>query len=219
MKLFLRLSLLLSLSLLFGCASTPHQPSEAFLKANPHSILVLPPTNKSPEVLAPYMYLSTMNKALGERGYYVFPVMLVDQFMKDNGYYIPEEMHQIPIDKLYDVFGQDAVLYITISRFGQEFFLFSSSTVVQAQARLVDSKTGTTLWEGKAFHSESTNNGSTSSFTQMMVNAVMDQIVDNLSVRVRHVSYIANDQMINNPSGFPKGPYRIARELEEAKNK
>ncbi len=216
MKNPIRICLILLLSsLLAACASHPIQPSEAFLAAQPKSILVLPPSNTTNEPLAPYVYLSTINQLLGERGYYVFPVAVVDEFMKNNGYSIPEEMHQIPMDKLSSVFGQDAVLYINIDRFGQDYFLIASSTVVSAHAKLVSSKSGQILWEGSAYHSESSN-GNNNSLAAMMVQALVDQVVDSLSMRVRQVSYIANDQMINSNPGLPKGPYRIQREIEEA---
>ena len=43
------------------------------------------PLNASPDVKATYSYLSTVTRPLAERGYYVFPVAVVDQVLKDNG--------------------------------------------------------------------------------------------------------------------------------------
>ena len=49
----------ISTALLSGCVSLPpsHDYS-AFRNADPHSIIVLPPVNNTPEVIAPYSMLS-----------------------------------------------------------------------------------------------------------------------------------------------------------------
>jgi hypothetical protein len=169
-----------------------------------------PPTNESNEADAPYVYLSTISEFIGEQGYYVFPVMVVDAFMKGNGMHVPEEMHNVPLDKLSAVFGQDAVLYINIEDFGQEYVLLSSNTVVRATARLVESKTGTVIWHGKAEYSEGSGDGG-GGMGGMLIAALVDQIVDSLSQRVRDVSLVANRFMIQSHNGLPPGPYLVQR--------
>lgn len=204
-------SLIFGLSVLQGCVQQPVQPSPAFLRAAPQSILILPPTNLSNEAEAPYIYLSTISEPFGEQGYYVFPVMVVDAFMKGNGMHLPAEMHKVPLDKLSEVFGQDAVLYINIESFGQEYVLLSSNTVVRATARLVESKTGTVIWQGKAVFSEGSGDGG-GGVAGMLVAALVDQIVDSLSERVRDVSIVANDMMVRS---LPAGPYLVAQQALE----
>jgi hypothetical protein len=51
----------------------------------PRSILMLPPLNESTAVEATWGYLSTVTQPLAERGFYVFPVAVIDQFLKENG--------------------------------------------------------------------------------------------------------------------------------------
>ena len=77
-----------------GCATATVKPFDysAYLAHMPRSILVLPPTNESTEVMAPYIYLSTVTRPLAEQGYYVFPVAVIDSMMKENGLSSPEEM-------------------------------------------------------------------------------------------------------------------------------
>ena len=67
-----------------GCATTPYDYAP-YRQHMPRSILVLPPLNESVEVNAPYSYLSTVTRPLAECGYYVFPVAVIDAFLKDNG--------------------------------------------------------------------------------------------------------------------------------------
>jgi len=111
---------LMCLGLLSACASTPQEdPYVLYRDLMPRSILVLPPINESVDVNAPYSWVTTVSKPIAEQGYYVFPVGIVDEFMKSNGLPEPADMHRAPIDKLGKVFGADAVLYVTLEEFGQ----------------------------------------------------------------------------------------------------
>ncbi|MGI9451142.1 MAG: GNA1162 family protein, partial [Geminicoccaceae bacterium] len=61
----------LALSALVGCGPTKPKDYSAYnnYRANlPASILVLPPTNQSVEVNAPYSYLSTITAPVAEAG-------------------------------------------------------------------------------------------------------------------------------------------------------
>ena len=59
-----------------------------------------------------------MTRPLAELGYYVFPVVLVDHFFKENGMPTPGEMVQAPLEKIREIIGADAVLYITLKQYG-----------------------------------------------------------------------------------------------------
>ena len=102
--------------LMNGCAATgPKTYDYSAYRANmPRSILVLPPVNETTEVMAPYIYLSTITRILAEKGYYVYPVAVIDVLMKENGVPTPAEMAQIPLKKIKEVINPDAVLYLTI---------------------------------------------------------------------------------------------------------
>jgi len=171
------------------------------------SILVLPPTDETIELDASYTYLSTISKPLGERGFYVFPVAIVDAYMKENGFSDPYEMHKIPLDKLLKVFGADTVLKVNIKSFGQKYLLLVSNTEVHAEAELIDLRTGEKLWQGTSYASEGSSNGG-GGLAGMMVSALVDQVVDSLSFRVRDIAVTANWQMIHSSKGLPLGPYK-----------
>ncbi len=104
----------------------------------PRSIVVLPPLNETTDVNAPYVYLSTITRPLAESGYYVFPVAAIDAFMKENGLPTAGEMQGVRLEKLREVLGADAVLYVTIEGWGPKYRIITSDTVVKARARLVD---------------------------------------------------------------------------------
>src|SRR5687768_12793809 len=97
--------------LLAGCATTPPPRPDYtnFRQFHPRSILVLPPVGGGN-----YNYLSTVTRPLAELGYYVFPVALVDQLLKDNGMPYAGDMHQAPLAKLAELTGTDAVLFLTM---------------------------------------------------------------------------------------------------------
>ena len=192
-----------------GCASTPSQPHDyrSYRSHMPRSVLVIPPLNNSIEVDASYVYLSTITRPLAEVGYYVFPVAVVDAFMKENGLPTPAEMNGVPLNKIGEIFGADAVLYISIEEWGQKYQVISSTTVVKARARLVDVKTGGTLWEGTAQAAEQSGDGG-GGLIGMVVAAAVEQVLDSSTDRVHVLSATANNQMIlSTQNGLLLGPY------------
>jgi hypothetical protein len=94
-----------------GCVSMPpsYDYSE-FRNADPRSILILPPTNQSTEVVAPYSVMAQMSAPIAEAGFYVFPVALVNQTFQNNGLTVANDIQALPGAKLYEIFGADAAL-------------------------------------------------------------------------------------------------------------
>lgn len=195
-----------------GCATNlPEFDYSALRSHPPRSILVIPPLNETVEVNAPYIYLSTITRPLAEAGYYVFPVAVIDAFLKDNGLPTPGEMNSVPLDKIAKYIGADAVLYVAIEEWGQKYQVLASTTVVKSHARLVDVASGETLWQGAAHLAESSGD-SNSGLIGMAVAALIDQVVDTLSDETRNLSSRANQGMIfNERTGLLPGPYRQVR--------
>lgn len=192
-----------------GCAATSKYDKAAFYELRPRSILVLPPTNNSIEVNAPYTFLSTISEPLAEKGYYVFPVAVIDQLLKENGLPTPDEMHMIPLDKIRQHIGADAVLYVNISDWGQKFQIISSQTVVRAHMRLVDTRTATQLWEADVSATQDSTSPNQGGFLAAVANAVADQIIGSLTDHTPGIARNANRNAIYNHSqGLPDGPYR-----------
>jgi len=119
-----------------GCANTPPYDYTNYRAHPPRSILVLPPLNESTSVQGTYSYMSTVTWPIAELGYYVFPVAVVDQFLKENGMPTPGEMHQVPLNKVAEITGADAVMFITLDQYGSKYHVINSATVVQLSARL-----------------------------------------------------------------------------------
>jgi hypothetical protein len=201
-----RLLGLAPIALAAACATMEPHDYSAYREHMPRSILVLPPLNESVDVNASYVWLSTVTMPVAERGYYVFPVTVVDAFMKDNGLPGPDEMHSVSVQKIREIFGADAVLYVVIEDWGQKYVVLSSNTVVRARARLVDTATGIEIWQGRADFTESSSGGSSDLLT-MVISAALEQIIDTTSDATHGVARQANYLMVyDEHDGFLPGP-------------
>ena len=120
-KLYVLCAGLLLALLLSGCAPKKSYDYTAFRQSKPKSILVLLPKNESPDVKAGYGVLSQVTLPLAEAGYYVFPVAVVENTFKQNGVVNGEEMHGVSHQKLREIFGADAVLYLKVTEYGTSY--------------------------------------------------------------------------------------------------
>jgi hypothetical protein len=185
------------------CATKPYDYAN-YRAYPPRSILVLPPLNESTDVAGTYSYLSTVTYPVAEMGYYVFPVAVVDHFFKENGMPTAGEMHQAPLNKIREIIGADAVLYITLKQYGTKYEVITSITTVWAQAKLVDTKTGTLLWEGTVTAVESSSSGN---ILADLITAAVEQVVNKSMDHAHDVSRIANSQFAITDHGLLYGPY------------
>ncbi|MGV8837596.1 DUF799 domain-containing protein [Cellvibrio sp.] len=196
-----------AIAVLSGCAVQPYDYT-AINAAKPKSILVIPPTSESTDVNSTYTFLSTISKPLAEQGYYVFPVAVVDTFMKENGLPTPDEMNSIPLEKIRDVTGADAVLYVNINQWGQKFQLISSVTVIDSDVRLVDTNTGTLLWNAKIQAQQGSSDGG-GGLAGAIVGAIAEQIASAIVDKTYGLSAQQNLLAVNNKArGLPNGPYK-----------
>ena len=201
-------NLLLPFLLVFitGCATTPSFDYSSFRNHRPRAILVLPPLNQTVDVNAPYTYLSTITRPLAECGYYVFPVAVVDAYMKENGLPSPEEMHGVALDKIRNIIGADAVLYVTIEEWGQKYIVIQSVTTIKATAKLIDTASGSVIWQGKQAVSQGSGGGGDP--VAMLVTAAVTQVMNSMIDYVHNLSRTANHTMIYDvDQGFLAGPY------------
>lgn len=207
----LKLSLLiLGVAFITGCVSMPpaHDYS-AFRDADPQSIVVLPPLNNSPEVIAPYSVMSQMIAPIAESGFYVFPVALVDQTFKANGLTEAADIHGVPVQKLNEIFGADAALYITIEEYGTSYVVISSDTIVSVSATLVDLRTGTVLWQDIASASSAETRGNSGGgLVGMLLEAAINQIVETVTDRGFDIAAIASQRLLSSQghNGLLHGP-------------
>ncbi|WP_321835653.1 MULTISPECIES: DUF799 domain-containing protein [Pseudomonas] len=209
---FLKYSAVLVVAvLLAGCAGpkTIAYDYSAFKQSRPKSILVLAPINESPEVQAPYSLLSQVTFPLAEAGYYVLPIALVDETFRQNGLTTAHDIQAVDTDKLHEIFGADAALYITVTEYGTRYRVLSSDTSVTATAKLVDLKTGTTLWAGAArASSEEGKSNSGGGLIGMLISAAVKQVFNSSTDAAHPMAGIASARMLSpaRPVGILYGP-------------
>ena len=191
---------------LAGCAAPKPYDYTNYRLHPPRSILVLPPLNESTVVEGTYGYLSTVTQPIAELGYYVFPVAVVDQFLKENGMPTAGEMHQVPLNKVAEVTGADAVLYVTLQQYGSKYQVVNSATIVQVKARLVDTKTGLLLWEGSGMAQQ--NSGGSGNIIGDLIAAAITQAINSSTDAAHDICPMANMNLFySRDHGLLYGPY------------
>ena len=180
-----------------GC-STPKFDYSNYKQSKPRSILILPPINESVEVAGETAVLSSLVRPVAEAGYYVMPTTLVSETFKQNGYTQSAEIHKLPPNKLDEIFGADAILYVTIKQYGQKYFVVGSSAIVALEARLVDAKSGQEIWNGSASaNSNENNSGNSAGLVGLLVEAVVTQVIGDAFDASYPTSKIATARMLS----------------------
>jgi hypothetical protein len=203
-----------------GCATTPVEPFDytAFKQTDPKSILVLPPTHSTPNVRATNSVLAQVTLPLAESGFYVMPVSLVTESLKQNGVTQPADAHNIPLKKLHEVFGADAVLYLNVTEYGTSYRLIDSVTTVAVDAKLVSSLTGDLLWKGSARASSAEQqNQQQGGLVGMLLTAVVKQIVSTMRDESHPMAGLATQRLLaagrtNGMLFGPRSPQYKAKE-------
>jgi hypothetical protein len=193
-----------------GCATQQASVDyTAFRQAQPRSLLVLPPVNQSPDVNASVSMLAQAIRPLAESGYYVIPVTLMNETFRENGLSNPPDIHAVAPAKLNEIFGADAALYITIKQYGTVYTVFNSVVTVSASAKLVDLRTGTTLWTGSASaNNNQNNNNSGGGLAGLLVAAIVKQVLNNTTDASHAVAGQASTFLLSagRPNGLLYGP-------------
>ncbi|MBO9872793.1 DUF799 domain-containing protein [Xanthomonas sp. D-93] len=197
--------------LLSACATQPMSRDYSAYKASkPRSILVLPPVSHAPDINASLSVLSVTTLPLAEAGYYVMPVAPVYETFKQNGITVADEAQAVAPEKLREIFGADAALYITVEKYGAVYQIINSVVVVSANAKLVDLRTGTVLWQGQAQASSGENQSNAGGgLVGMLVTAAINQVVNQVTDQGHQMGNVASQRLLSagHPGGLLYGPY------------
>jgi len=208
-----RLAVMAPVIVLLTACAAPKVPYDytAFKQSRPKSIVVLPPINETPEVKATIGVMTSTVYPLAEAGYYVLPVSTVAETFRQNGMTQPEDIHALPATKLQQIFGADAALYMHVKRYGTTYKVISSETVVLVDARLVDLRSGATLWAGTASASSAEQSNSGGGLAAALVTAVVTQIVNTTTDAGFNYAGVANQRLLGAPAvnGMLYGPRSV----------
>jgi hypothetical protein len=194
-----RLALVMILAGVVGCAAAQKPDYSVFYAHQPRSILVVPPLNESPEVTAPAVFVTTVTVPLAERGYYVFPVYLTDALLRDLG--LPEAglVHQLPASRFYELFGAEAVLFVTIRDWSTKYVVLKSWVAVEADYELRDTRTGIVLWQRTQ---RIAKNSGGSSLIEMAIDAAVNALLTDYRPLAREANMMVFTAV---GSGLPAG--------------
>ena len=193
------------LALLSGCAIPPAKTDlSAFYAHKPRSIVVVPVVNDTTEIRASPVFVSTITQPLAERGYYVFPVYLTDLVLQDFGLAEAGHIHQLPPQRLFELFGADAALFITIKDWSSKYILLASTVAVEMDYELKDTRTGTVLWQATEKVVQDSG-GAGGGLIGMAIAAAVNAMATDYQPLARQ----ANNQVFLPPKGLPAGPYHL----------
>ena len=199
----LLLPLLGFLLLSLGCAAAPPMKDyTAFRAADPRSILVVPVVNNTTNVEAPGLFLSTLSIPIAERGYYVFPVNMVKRVLDDEGLSDPNLVHGADTARLCNLFGADAVLYVSIEAWTAKYILINTEVIVEFDYVMKDGKTGDTIWKERRKVVSNSSEGAQDPLSPLVM-AVIRKAYPNYMPLARS----ANSWVFTAPGiGLPAGP-------------
>jgi len=208
MNLNSKIALLSLVVLAAGCASAPPKfDYSQFRTEAPRSILVVPVINKSIDINAPDYFLATIATPLAERGYYVFPVNMVKSVLADDGLSDANLVHSGDPLRLGELFGADAVMYISIERWDAKYVVLATTVTVELNYTLKSAHTGQVLWKNHqvvVYQPQQSGGGGIAGLVANAIAAAIAKAAPNYMPLARQ----ANGGAINlKGTGLPAGPY------------
>lgn len=203
-----KLALLSIVALLGGCVTHPPRYDYSQLRTEgPRSILVVPVINKTIDVNAPDYFLATISTPLAERGYYVFPVNMVKSVLADDGLSDANLVHQGDPQRLGEIFGADAVMYISIERWDAKYVVLATTVTVELNYTLKSTHSGAVLWKNHqtvVYRPQQSGAGGLAGLVANAVVAAIAKAAPNYMPLARQ----ANGGAVNlKGTGLPAGPY------------
>lgn len=198
----------LCLGVLSGCATVPPKDYTRFNESDPRSLLIVPVVNRSLNVDAPDYFLSSIPIPVAEQGYYVFPVNLVKRVLEDEGLSDADFVHSASTQRLSELFGSDAVLYITINRWDAQYMLLTTTVTVELKYEIKDGQTGDLLWEDSRMVQYSPQSSSSGNALADVVTMAVTAAVTKAAPNYMPLAQQANAMAFTYPGpGIPPGIY------------
>lgn len=204
-----KITVIVSMILLIGLTACQKQrigydyALAPFQQEQPKSILVLPAKLTTDHEDADPYFISAIHKPLAEKGYYVFPVQLVREYLKKQDIQTIEDLYQIPSQEIAAYFDADTVLYTDFMALDATYAVLGTHTFAEFAMKMVSGRTGQILWEqGFSYGQSSDNTGAG------LLGALVTAAIGKAAPPYRRVAWSAVSSGINNPNfGLVTGPY------------
>lgn len=202
-----QLAILIAIIIGAGC-TTIKKDYTKFRQEDPHSILIVPPLNSSPEVGADTYFLATVSQPLAERGYYIFPVNMTRELLIDAGLGDAGLVHQADPRRLGELFGADAILYISIENWEAKYLIINTTVTVAFKYIMKDASSGEEIWEHHEVMQYSPQNQNTGNPIANIIVAVVNAAVTKAMPNYIPLARQANTKAFVSPNqGIPAGPH------------
>jgi hypothetical protein len=201
-----------------GCAAhnagiTKGEAFPRMYEEDPRSIVVLPAMNESSDAEAKDYYATTIEMPIAQTGYYVFPMELVSDILKQEGVYDTELLYSLSADKFYDYFGADVVMFTRIKAWDVMYAVVASSLTVTIASEAVSTKTNEKLWEyeGSVTVDLTGSSGGGGGLAGLLVQAIATAINTAAADYVEY-AHVANARLFY---ALPAGPYHPAHQTDQ----
>ena len=184
--------------------------SEAFpdmYDEKPLSILVLPPLNSTTAADAKDYYLTTVAEPLSQVGYYVFPIEIVNEVMKNEGIYDSEELLNIDPTKFREYFNADAALFTNILVWDTNYKVIAGSVTVHIEFLLKSTHTGSILWSYNEAITIDTSGDNSNILVSLIQTAIKTATQDYIPIAKQ-----VNWRVLNT---MPFGQYHLNHDLDQ----
>jgi hypothetical protein len=199
---FKNIAALLFLIVLSGCQTVQVTKGEAFPNMygeKPASILVVPAINSTTAADAAALYSTTIAMPLAESGYYVFSIPFVEQFLQREGITDGEQVSHIPLSKFKEMFGADAVLFVTLNSWDTNYYVTGGNVTVGAKFELKSTTSNQTLWQYDDVVVHNTSGNSGNLIADIITTALTTALVDYVPI-----AHVVNQRIVNS---MPVGKY------------
>lgn len=203
--LFMALCTTVSMATVNEEATTRFSRYPKMYEEKPQSIVIMPPINLTEYVQAKDLFYTTLYIPLCEKGYYVFPPMLVMEMFQQESAYDAELFINGDLSKFREVLGADAAMFTVVKEWSRNHT--GGKLTVDVEFILRSAKTDETLYqrEGRITLDISSedekdkddDDGSLLSiFTNMIGNAIASALTDQVNAGRRCVSYVLEDMPV-----------------------
>lgn len=217
---YARLAAFLPLVIMLNSCAPSITKYKAFQKMyddHPLSVLVLPPINETTAADASEYYSTTILEPMVLKGYYIYPIEVVFDLLKQEGFYDSKMLFSVTPKKYKEYFGADAVLYIRLIKWDKSYYVVGGNVTVSVDFQLVSTVTGEALWQYNGTivldtGSSGGNNGLAGLFVALVATAIKTATADYLPLAKK-----ANIQAI---TSMPYGKYNsgFGQDKEELVN-
>lgn len=180
------LSAIIVLSMMIGCTTTETK-RDAFPQMydpgkRPVSILVLPALNESTAADASDYYNVTIAEPLSLAGYYVYPLEIITEILRNEGIADTEVIRDLPATAFKQGFGADAVLFVTITGWDKTYLVIASNVSVGLEFVMLSTTTNEVLWSYSTVAVVDASGSSGNIFADIIATAINTAVIKNVDV-------------------------------------